>query len=171
MRLTAKQSLAVMAVCFAPFCMGASNYGVGCSNTNDRQSQAQEQILAQGNDAVGMPSITHFAAKRSLKRTYELADQSVPTITYMFDLNGHLHKLCDSISYPIPYSTEYTSPDKEGHGQGTVVAQADPDTLFHSPSSDGTWVLCLKPGTREVWPVYVEPKVTASPFPLPGVVE
>ena len=170
MQLTAKQSLAVVVTCLAPFCLGNSNQG-GCQNTNDVQTQQQEVILAQANDAVGMPAITNFAAKRLLKRTYELADKQVPTISYVFDLQGRFHKFCDSLGYPVPYSTEYTSPDKEGHGQGTVVAQADPDTLFHAPSSDGTWVLCRKPGTTEMWPVYVEPKVTASPFPLPGAID
>jgi hypothetical protein len=150
----------------APLSMG----NAGCDDSDDRARNQQEQILNQANDAVGMPAITRFSAKRNLKRIYELADQQVPTISYFFDLQGHLHKLCDSFGYPIPYSTEYTNPLKP-YSQGLALGQADPDALFHAPSSDGTWVMCLKPGTKEVWPVYVEPKVTASPFPLPGVVE
>ena len=48
-----------------------------------------------------------------------------------------------------------------------TVAQADPNGLFAPASADGTWVMCLDPKTKEVKPVYIEPRVIVTPFELP----
>jgi hypothetical protein len=54
---------------------------------------------------------------------------------------------------------------------GTILAivaipQADPNGLFSPASAEGTWVLCKVPGKDDVKPVYIEDRVTVSPFPL-----
>ncbi len=48
----------------------------------------------------------------------------------------------------------------------TTLPQADPNGLFSPAAADGTWVLCLNPRTRELSPLYVEPRIISSPFPL-----
>jgi len=139
------------------------------SSADNQQRQQQEQLARQGNMTVGMPSITRFAEKKALKDIYELRDRMTPTITYVMDMNGNLHKRCDSLGYGIPYATEYTNPQKieeSGNNGITSIDQADPNGLFSPASAEGTWVLCVNPQTKQADPVYIEDRIEVSPFAL-----
>ena len=139
-------------------------------SADDVARQKQEQLSAEGNSQVGMPAITNFARKRELKMIQELADKEEPTFSYTQDMNGKYHKICDSLGYGIPAATQYTNPQyaeyRASKGGIVTLPQADPDGLFSPSSSDATWVMCLNPETKKMAPVYVEPRVTVSPFPL-----
>jgi hypothetical protein len=146
----------------------------GClpeEGSSDRKmNQQQEKLASEAASQVGMPAIMRFEEKRTLKMILELRDQAISTTTYIVDLNGKLHKICDSVGYGIPYATQYTSPQKIG-SWGTnvgyaIVPQADPNGLFSPASAEGTWVMCLSPDDKKVKVVYIEPKVITSPFPL-----
>lgn len=141
-----------------------------CSDNKaeDRQNKAQEELLSQSVNSVGMPNILNFQEKRTLKEIYELRDRQITTTTYLFDMKGHLHKLCDSIGYGIPYATQYTNPSHITYYGGGyfVLPQADPNGLFSPASADGTWVLCLDNKTKKTKPVYVEPRIIVSPVAL-----
>lgn len=133
------------------------------------QRRQQEQLSAEGNAQVGMPAIVNFQEKRMAKMILELRDTAISTYTYTQDMNGRLHKLCDSVGYGLPYATQYTNPQRiTGMGDRlyTTLPQADPNGLFSPPSADGTWVLCMNPATKKPIPLYVEPHVIVSPFPL-----
>lgn len=148
--------------------------GCNASSSDNKMQEAQEQIADRANSAVGMPSITHFFEKRQLKTIYEDRDNpKFATYTYLVDMNGQLHFFCHSIGYGIPYSTQYTNPQRDiYHGADgiTTIPQADPNALFSPPSSDGTWVICQNPNkTDEVHAVYVEPRVISSPWELKSI--
>ena len=135
------------------------------------QRHQQEQLSAAGNATVGMPAVTNFAEKRMMKNILELRDKMQPTITYVRDMNGKMHKICDSVGYGLPYATQYTNPQKvewrQSQGYSSAVtAQADPNGLFSPAAAEGTWIMCLNPKNKEVVPVYEENRVTVSPFPL-----
>ena len=138
------------------------------------EAQKQEQMTLQATQSVGMPAITNWQEKRILKNILELRDQQIKTITYTQDWNAKLHKLCDSVGYGIPYATQYTNPQMIAFVQSQtgvgILPQSDPNGLYSPASADGTWVMCLNPQTKELAPVYIEPHVVVSPFPLPGVV-
>ncbi len=164
---------AVMILCFAAGLAGCTAQTP--TPTGDRAEVRQQQQLSdQARQEVGMPAIVNFQEKRVLKQILELRDTKIVTVTYTQSLDAKLHKLCDSIGYGIPYATEYTNPMRpaesfETHEQGNVtLPQADPNGLYSPASAEGTWVLCLNPATKEVAPVYVEPRIVVSPFPLPG---
>jgi len=136
------------------------------------QNQKQEELSKQSVESVGLPAIHNFQEKRIFKDILELRDQpNLVTYTYILDLNGRPHKICDSIGYGLPYATQYTSPQKlvsswnNDHGR-IPMPQADPNGLFSPVSADGTWVLCKVPGKDNVKPVYIEPHVIVSPFPV-----
>ena len=133
-------------------------------------NEAQEQLANEAVMQVGMPAITNFQEKRVYKDILELRDTAnLRTYSYITDLNGHLHKRCDSIGYGIPYATQYTSPQKiADHYQGgyAILPQADPNGLYSPASAEGTWVLCKVPNSDKVSPVYIEDRVTVSTFPL-----
>jgi hypothetical protein len=139
----------------------------GCDKKSpDRvQSEQQEIITAQGNASVGMPSIVNFQEKRILKDIYEMRDKVIMTVTYTQDMNGKLHKLCDSVGFGISAATQYTNPQKIVYGN-VVTPQADPNGLFSPTSTLGTWVMCKNPKGNDVSPVYSEPNIIVSKFRL-----
>ncbi len=146
---------------------------VGCKerDTSDSvQAEQQERILAEGTSQVGMPSITNFRERKLLKTIFELRDQAgLVTYTYLVsDYSAKLVFFCDSIGYGIPYSTQFTNPEKSvwsTHGNFTLP-QADPNGLFSPGSADGTWVICKDPTGKEAKPVFIEPRIVVSPFKL-----
>jgi len=147
--------------------------------TSDQiQRQQQEQLSMESTMQVGMPAITHFAEKRMMKMILELRDNpKLTTITYITDMNGKRHKVCDSVGFGLPYATQYTNPSRlawsyqtgSGHYSDGVLPQADPNGLFSPAAAEGTWVLCLNPLDKNLAPVYIEDRVTVSTFPLPAV--
>ena len=149
----------------------------GCDKgppTSDQiQHQAQEAISKQSNMAVGMPAIVNFQEKRILKDIYELRDKAITTYTYTQDMNGKMHKICDSVGYGISGATQFTNPMKvvdvcpnAGHYCYQEMPQADPNGLFSPASDEGTWVMCKDPHSNKVMPVRIEPRTITSPFPL-----
>ena len=148
----------------------------GCLEEKPTSSQLerrqQEQMTLQAVQSVGMPAITNFAEKRMMRDILELRDRSVATTTYIVDMNGNKHKLCNSVGYGLPYATQYTNPQMPqqagvaGSYSVYVLPQADPNGLYSPASADGTWVLCVNPQTGKPVPLYIEPRIIVSPFPL-----
>jgi hypothetical protein len=135
-------------------------------------NKAQENVDAQSARVVGFPNIVNFQEKREYKLIYELRDRTFTTITYLKGRGGHLHKMCDSIGYGIPYSTQYSNPERARWEGGNtnyslkVLPQADPNGLYSAPESAATWILCYDPSTKQVEPVYSESNIIVSQFPL-----
>lgn len=158
--------------CIAPLLAACSEENVA----DKREREQTVRLTEQASTQVGMPAIMRFTEKRNLKMLYELRDNpKLATIAYLVDFNGKLHKICNSLGYGIPYATQFTNPQRDtyygsGGSTGTSVhfatPQPEPNGLFMPSSADGTWVMCLDPSGKEVQPVYVEPKVLVSPFPL-----
>ena len=137
-------------------------------SSDDTEHARQATSLAQMTEAVGMPSIVNFAEKRMMKLILELRDKSVPTYTYLVGMNNQYRLLCNSVGYGLPNSTQYTNPSQQiDAGQsGYALLQADPNGLYSPSSSEGTWVMCINPKTKRPVPIYAEPNVLISPFPL-----
>ncbi len=81
----------------------------------------------------------------------------------------------DALGYGFPYATQYTNPMRDTYyGGGTTAGsvvhfqmpQPEPNGLFMPNAADGTWIMRLNPETKDVQPVYIEPRVVVSPFPL-----
>jgi len=146
--------------------IAASILLIGCEDDSTRiERRKQEEMNLQAVQSVGMPAITNFAEKRMMKDILELRDQNVATTTYIVDMNGKLHKVCDSFGYGLPYATQYTNPMKESSTSHAVIPQADPNGLYSPASADGTWIMCVaKDGKPK--PVFIEPRVIVSPIPL-----
>ena len=146
----------------------------GCEQTpssDEVLNQKQEQLMKQANNQVGMPNITRFTQRKQLKMIQELCDQE-NLVCYAYivpEMTGKPVFLGKCIGFGIPYATEYTSPQKvERHSERGYITmpQADPDGLFKPASADGTWLMMIDPETGDVRPIYCEPKVLVSPFPL-----
>ena len=132
------------------------------------ERKKQEELSLQAVQQVGMPAIVNFAEKRMMKDIMELRDQNVATTTYLVGMNNQLTKICTSVGYGLPYATQYTNPQKpvyEVHGNITLP-QADPNGLYSPASADGTWVLCVDKKDGKAKPVFIEPRIIVSPFPI-----
>ena len=149
---------------------------VGCKNrqesSDSKQSKQNEVLLSEATAKVGMPAIKNFRERKLLKSILEMRDQAnVITYTYLFsEMTGEYKFFCQSMGYGLPYATQFTSPQKLAHPNwrdSSVLPQADPNGLFSPTSASSTWVLCSNPkDPTEVKPLYLEPLIIVSPFPL-----
>ncbi len=135
-----------------------------------QQAEKTEELMKEMNASVGMPSITNFQEKRWAKMIFELRDKSdLITYAYIIDMNGNLHFLGKCIGYGLPYSVQYTAPQKlasKGANYGyLVLPQADPNGLYMPDGLSATWLMMLGPD-GEVKPVYVEQELLVSPFKM-----
>lgn len=164
------------------YVLTAGNSGCENPSSDDIQHQQQEKILQEGTAQTGMPAIKNFRERKLLKDIFELRDQNgLVTYTYLENMNpvivhghtalgGKLTYLGETIGYGIPYATQYTSPQKAEYNSGRgyiALPQADPNGLFSPASAEGTWVLLKNPKGNDVKPVYIEPRIMVTPFPLP----
>lgn len=147
--------------------------------TADRDVAADlEAMVAQSNRVVGMPSIVNFFEKQMVRQLYEMRDDpTYRTYSYIINLNGDFIFICNSIGYGINASIQYSNPEKpvaagRYRDSGFMPApQAEPNGLFMPEGLAATYVMCLDPTTLDdpqpkLVPLYVEPEVIVSPFPL-----
>lgn len=153
--------------------------------SDDKQQAQQETMLDEATAQTGMPAIKNFRERRLLKDILELRDQDgLVTFTYVENampvkapgktiMGGKFTYLGESVGYGLPYSTQYTNPQKiaerwiNGNRYVETLPQADPNALFSPDNAEGTWVLLKDPGGNTVRPVYMEPRIMVSPFKLP----
>lgn len=145
----------------------------GCTQrpatADETQNAQQEKLSAAAVAAVGMPDITNNAEKRMMKEILEERDKMHRTWTYMRDMQGRFHFVCDSVGYGLPSATQYTSPAKIDRNYGSaggnvVTPQADPNGLYSPAATDATWVLCLNPKTKKAEAQYFEDKVNTFTY-------
>ena len=138
-------------------------------SADEIDQKKQESLLSEGQRQLGMPAIHNFQEKRLLKQIYELRDnEKIVNFAYLYnEFNGKLVFIGKCIGYGIPYSTQYSNPQKEvtGYSGFATITQAEPNGLFMPSSSEGTWIMLLDEQGKP-HPVYIEPKVIVSPFKL-----
>lgn len=165
-----KYILLALMVCMFVMFTGIS----GCDdNSSDAKQQSQQELLLdEATRQVGMPAIKNFRKKKMMKQILELQDQmGLITYSYIYvPWVGKFRFIGQTVGYPIPYSTQYTSPMKTEwrSGRGYVLPQADPDGTFAPASADATFVMLKDPNSDRVAPFYSEDKIDTSPWPLPS---
>ena len=144
---------------------------IGCEKTNDTiQREQTEQLLGEAQRQIGMPNIVNFQQRKLMKMIYELCDKE-DLICYAYiksDYRGELIFIGKCLGYGIPFSAQYTNPEKitKNFSGYFVLPQADPNGLFMPTSSSATWLMMIDPKTNKPRPVYIEPKIVVSPFKL-----
>ena len=153
---------------------------VGCDTRSGKSDvtlgNKQEALMQEANAQAGMPAINHFQERKLMKMILELRDQeNLVCYAYLFsEMTGKLVYIGKCIGYGLPYATQYTNPMKPITGvypagmQENTIPQADPNGLYMPAHAEGTWVMLIDPKTEKPRPIYVEPKVIISPFPLKG---
>ncbi len=157
---------------------------VGCVEKNaaepsaDRvQQQKTEQSMAEAQRQIGMPAITKFQERKLAKMIFELRDrEDFVCHAYLVNtMTGQVGQyLGKCLGYGLPYSVQFTNPAKalfvDGGEYGATnpytMPQPDPNGLFMPEGLSATWVMLYDEEQEEFRPVYVEPQIMVSPFPL-----
>ncbi len=167
-----KKFLVVFMVVGMMFTFGCSEQRVPTSDQT--QAKQTENLLSEAQRQIGLPNITNFQQRKLMKLIFELCDKE-DLITYAYlksDYAGKLIYLGKCIGYGIPFSAQFTNPEKVVHklsyqgGSFGTLPQADPNGLFMPTSSSATWLMMIDPKTQKPRPVYIEPEIVVSPFPL-----
>lgn len=138
---------------------------VGSDTDNDLRGKT-EQLMAEANRQIGMPAIKNFQERKLAKMIFELRDQEeLITYAYIVNLNGGLVFIGKCIGFGLPYSVQYTNPERYEY-KGATLPQPDPNGLFMPDGLSATWLMMIDPRTGNPRPVYVEPEIVVSPFPL-----
>ena len=159
----------IITLAFAAFLCGCFEERSTADNVQARQT---EEMMNELQRQVGMPNVTNWQQKKLMKLVYELCDRE-DLITYAYlksDYTGKLIFLGKCIGFGIPFSAQYTNPERitRGfHGGGYfTMPQPDPNGLFMPTSSSATWLMMIDPKDGQPRPVYIEPEIVVSPFPL-----
>jgi len=159
-------------------CLGA--FVASCdatSPTDQAQTIATENIMAEAHAKIGMPDIVHFTERRHARDLLALRDKKgLTTFTYVVDADGNLHKVCRSSGYGLPMSVQYTNPEKFDYEYyssnenyyGYTLPQPDPNGLFMPSGLSATYVMCLDE-KQQIQPIYSEPNLIVSPFELQAI--
>lgn len=130
---------------------------VGCSETTVSESSTkmeakqQEELSKQAIMSVGLPNISNFYEKKTLKKILEMRDNP-KIINYLYTRNNMSGKWIyegKCVGFGIPYTTQYTNPEKMGTVEGGqynaenpyTLPQADPNGLYSVPNGTATWVI------------------------------
>ncbi len=151
--------------------MGVSECQDERSKSDLLQKERTDQLMDEADRQVGMPGIVNFQQRKLMKLIYETADKA-DLLTYVYIKSDYLGKLMfigKGIGYGVPFSAQFTNPEKiavsNSYGHA-IIAQPDPNGLFMPTSSSATWMLMIEPATNKSRLVYIEPEIVVSPFPL-----
>jgi hypothetical protein len=145
-------------------------------SAEQKQSIATEKLLAEVNNKIGMPNIKNFQQKKLMRLIQEQCDRE-DLVCYAYlqsALSGKLVFVGKCIGFGVPFSAQFTNPETlkkfnvAGGWHREVMPQADPNGLYMPTSSSATWLMMIDPKSKEPRPVYFEPTITVSPFPLPS---
>lgn len=140
------------------------------TSSDGKLAEQTESLMAEANAQIGMPAIVNFQERKLMKMILELRDQeNLICYAYIIDMNGNKHFLGQCVGYGLPYSVQYTNPQKIKHDNSSAriaVPQADPNGLFMPTGLSATWLMLIDPKTGDPHPIYVEPELLVSPFKL-----
>lgn len=112
------------------------------------EREKQEILSKQAINSVGLPNISNFYEKKTLKKILEMRDNP-KLINHFYTKNAMTGKWVyegKCIGFGISYTTQYTNPEKMGAVDGGqydalnpyTIPQADPNGLYSVPNGTAT---------------------------------
>jgi len=151
-------------------------FGSGCERRVTQEMKDRKLVNSQQSQYAAVHPVPYFdfSIPRDIYTQIYTAttNKSYATFSVIESITGETKFSCHSIGYAIPADTSMTNPLQRvagAHG-ATSIEQAEPNGLFSSKNTDGTWVLCSLPD-GSVTPIYSEHKVLTFPFPMKKVGE
>ena len=178
-----KISLMLTLVLVCVLIIGCGKRGTGA----DRKAQEKtESTMREAASQVGFPAIVNFQELKIAKMIYELRDQEkLICHAYLFNRStGSIGQyLGKCIGFGLPYSVQFSNPEKiiresDANARGAIglndfagtdvstMPQPEPNGLFMPQGLSATWLILINPEDGEPYPVYIEPQIIVSPFPL-----
>jgi hypothetical protein len=141
--------------------------GGSTSLKRDTETVDRQQQVYQINQPV--PFFKWSKDRDVLIQIYEAKNKAQVTWSVVASYGtGEPRFICPSIGFAIPADTQLTNPLQPtypDYRDSAVVDQAEPNGLYSSKNTDGTYVLCVR-DNGDVVPIYTELKVTTYPFPV-----
>lgn len=136
----------------------------GCidESTDSKQKMETEQLMQEAHNQVGMPNIRHFFERKMMKEVLEKCDNpKLVTYLYTKNLDGKYIYEGRGIGFGIPYSVQFTNPERRLYtsGSGVTLPQADPSGLFKPEGLSATWYMMIDEETGETSVEYWEPNI------------
>lgn len=122
---------------------------VGCIDeqydSREKEAKKQEELSRMAIESVGLPNISNFYEKKTLKKILEMRDNP-KVINYLYTRNNMTGKWIyegKCVGFGIPYTTQYTNPEVKVTGSygNITLPQADPNGLYSVPNGTATWVI------------------------------
>lgn len=139
----------------------------GCNSTSNSKIRKQVDNQQEHYDMVQpIPSFDYSIPRDILTQIYKVVTtEARNTYTLIQSMTGEVIFYGPSLGYGIPVDTQLTNPlcTYGDFTDSAVIEQAEPNGLFSSKNTDGTWVLFVD-DNGDVTPVYTEQKVTTFPY-------
>lgn len=143
--------------------------GAGCidsaNNKEADQVEQQQNLYVQNQPA---PAFDWSLERHVFTELYKARNNAVQTFSYVRNLNGQVIFSCKSIGFPLPSNDQLTNQESISYSSGgtpAVLPQAEPNGLYSSPSTTGTYVFCIN-SDGSVSPSYFESDVETHLSPL-----
>lgn len=141
----------------------------GCSFTPTAQDKENQQQQAAANDMINaqpVPSFPFSVMRQNLSEIRTFEAQGGPTTSFEFQgTQGQPPvRQCASVGMPIPGNTSLSNPHQVVNAQNNntwsneVLDQMEPTGVYPSASTQGTYVMCIRPD-GSVAPSYWEGNV------------
>ena len=136
---------------------------VGCMRRADEEESLKVESQQTHYSMVQpIPRFDHSIPRDVLLQIYNVVTtEARNTYTVIQSMTGEVVFHGPSVGFGIPADTQLTNPVQEKHD--TTIEQAEPNGLFSSDNTDGTWILFMD-SKGVITPVYTEQKVTTYPF-------
>jgi hypothetical protein len=142
--------------------------GPASSEYNTSQAVENQQKVYTTNQPI--PAFEWSLERDVFIQLYSLRNEAVSTYTVVSSQMGVTIFECPSIGYPLAADYQLTNPvapyrysDGNISSTGAVVEQPEPNGLFSSKNTAGTWVMCVQ-SDGKIYPVYTE--LNATTFPM-----
>lgn len=160
-----KKITLILTICIvmmvAAGCVAESSYDI-----EQQQQEVANQELMRNQPP---PHLGGYSFERHVvTEVYKARNQTISTYTYlMIQMSGQIVEICPSIGYPIPYSTQITSPERieawTSQGGYAIISNPEPNGLYPPDNAAATIVNCVNPD-GSLTPTYWEDNVFALPY-------
>ena len=144
-------------------CVAASSYDI-----EQQQQEVSNQEVVRNQPP---PNLGGYSFERHIvTEVYKARNDTISTYTYLLvPMAGQIIEICPSIGYPIPYSTQLTSPEKiedyTVQGGYAILPNPEPNGLYPPDNAAATIVNCVNPD-GSLTPTYWEDNVFALPYKI-----
>ena len=146
--------------------MVATAQSCGTPSSEKETARVVEQQQSHYTNTQPIPFFDFSLQRDVYTQVYMATNEARNTYTIVESITGETKFHCPSVGYGIPADVSLTNPIQyyaRRIDHPVTLEQAEPNGLYSSNNTDGTWIMCVVAG-GDVTPIYTEHKVTTFPF-------